>query len=146
EIGRQVSSGRSASPAADMNLPMMSAIAFAPIRFDTKKAQNSQKLLRLLCLFLVSFSSLPRLRDRINYDWFAALNDFDTPFEGRSHIFRITDRADARQAVRLGHFGVVDVGFDQSRADVRMVHAAIPLRGHPLYKHHFRMVAPVVMH
>src|SRR5262245_46985307 len=58
-----------------------------------------------LCLF--GANSLPRLSDRVDDDRFAAFHDFDPALERSGHVFRIRDRADTGQAIRLGHLRVI---------------------------------------
>src|SRR5579875_3407814 len=90
--------------------------------------------------------ALPRLRHHIDQRRLALLHALEAALIGGGKVLGVGDRSFAVEAVGLRHFGVADIGIGELGADARVFGAAVVQAALALDKHHFGMIAAVIMH
>ncbi len=74
------------------------------------------------------------------------IGPLDSALNGRRQIPGIADRPFAVHAIAFGDGSVIDIGFGQSSADIRLIHAAVILVALDLEIHALLVVGAIVVH
>src|ERR1700681_3520705 len=85
--------------------------------------------------------SLAALRNSVDHNRFAALDDLERAPDGWRDVLRIGDGSDALHAIALRHRGVIDIRLDQLGSDTAAAGVAVRASSHGGHEHDLLMIA-----